>query len=401
MSADTIDDHKARSDAEIEAHRDELLSLSHDIWSHPELCYAEAHAHDVLTGALDRHGFRVERGAFGLETAFAAELEAPRANGPRVALICEYDALPGLGHACGHNIIASSGLGAALGAAAVASALDGRLVVFGTPAEEGGGGKALMIREGMLDGVDVAMMVHPADADLDAFWAIAIHELHVEYSGIAAHAAAAPHKGRNALDAAVLGYMAVAALRQHIAPHERIHGVFTDGGDKPNIVPHHSAMQWYVRSGTRSTLAELEPRVLAALRSGAIATGCEMSHRWIDPAYDDLVTNQHLDGLYAKNAARVGRTVRSRDAAPEFLGSTDMGNVSQVVPSIHPMIAAAPSGTSIHTEAFAAAAVSDLGDLAVIDGARTLAATAIDLWARPELVAEAKTELRRRLGHDS
>jgi metal-dependent amidase/aminoacylase/carboxypeptidase family protein len=126
-----------------------------------------------------------------------------------------------------------------------------------------------------------------------------------------------------------------------------------------------------------------------------------MSHRWIDPAYDDLVTNQHLDGLYAKNAARVGRTVRSRDAAPEFLGSTDMGNVSQVVPSIHPMIAAAPSGTSIHTEAFAAAAVSDLGDLAVIDGARTLAATAIDLWARPELVAEAKTELRRRLGHDS
>ena len=138
MSADTIDDHKARSDAEIEAHRDELLSLSHDIWNHPELCYAEAHAHDVLTGALDRHGFRVERGAFGLETAFAAELQTPRANGPRVAIICEYDALPGLGHACGHNIIASSGLGAALGAAAVASALGGRLVVFVTPADENG-----------------------------------------------------------------------------------------------------------------------------------------------------------------------------------------------------------------------------------------------------------------------
>lgn len=370
----------------IAARRDDLLRVSHDIWDHPELCYEEHHAHDLLTGVLDDAGFAVERSAFGLDTAFAARLGS--GDGPTVAVLCEYDALPGIGHACGHNIIAAAGLGAALGAAGVVDETGGNLVVLGTPAEEGGGGKIAMIDAGAFDGIDAAVMVHPADADLDSFWALAIHELHVHYEGRAAHAAAAPERGRNALDAAVLGYTAVAALRQHIGRGERIHGIFTHGGDKPNVVPHRASTHWYVRSGDRDGLDALKPRVLAALESGAAATGCTVTHEWgPSPAYDDLVLHPALDALYAANLAATGRTVASRDLRPEFMGSTDMGNVSHLVPSLHPMIKAAPDGVAIHTEEFAAHARGPLGDGAVVDGALALAHTLVDLWRRPDVLA--------------
>lgn len=374
----------------IDAVRDELLDVSHRIWSNPELCFEEHHAHDLLTATLDTHGFRVERGACGLDTAFVGRFGDDAATGPTIAMLCEYDALPEVGHACGHNIIAAAGLGAALGAAAVVDALGGRLVVMGTPAEEGGGGKIVMMDAGAFDDVDAAFMVHPADADLDSFWAIAIHELHVEYSGKAAHAAAAPEQGRNALDAAVLGYMNVAALRQHIGRSERIHGIITHGGDKPNVVPHRAAMQWYVRSGTAESLADLKPRVLAALEAGALATGCEMTAEWVNRPYDDLLTNGPLDGLYAANAAGLGRAVEPREQRPSFMGSTDMGNVSHVVPSIHPMIKAAPDGVAIHTAEFATHAGGELGDAAVVDGALAMALTAVDVWADPDRLVAAR-----------
>jgi amidohydrolase len=380
---------KERVVADVRARSDQLLDVSHSIWEHPELCYEERHAHEVLCGALESAGLEVERGAYGLDTAFRATAGS---EGPTIVVCCEYDALPGIGHACGHNVIAAAGLGAGVAAAALADELGGRIVVLGTPAEEGGGGKVLMIERGALDDVDAAMMVHPADADLDSFWAIAIHELTCTYHGRSSHAAAAPHLGINALDAAVLGYVGVATLRQHIESHERVHGVFTHGGDKANIVPDRAAMQWYVRSGTTESLARLKPRVVAALEAGAHATGATVDIDWKHPPYSDLVDNSSLLAAYGANLAGRGRTLGSKVDRPDFIGSTDMGDVSHTVPSIHPMIAVAPPGTSIHTPEFAEHARSARGDAAVVDGAIALAQTVVDLWTDPALLAAARDE---------
>jgi len=245
----------------------------------------------------------VVRSAYGLETAFEGSAGT---RGPVVAVLCEYDALPGIGHACGHNIIATAGLGAGLAAASVADGLGGRVRILGTPAEEGGGGKVIMMRRGAFDEVDAALMVHPADADLENITSLAIQQAQVVYRGRAAHAAAAPEKGLNALDAAVLGYVNVAALRQHIAPDERIHGIFTDAGEKANIVPVRAAANWYVRSPTRARLEVLKPRLAACLEAGAAAAGCEVEIEWIQPSYAEVMDNRALLDRYTANAATWG-----------------------------------------------------------------------------------------------
>ena len=261
--------------AAVDRRTDLLVDVSHQIFEHPELCFEEHFAHDLLCDVLESEGLSVVRHAHGLDTAFVAEAGSA---GPTVAVMCEYDALPGVGHACGHNVIAAAGLGAGLAAAEMAEQLGGRVRIVGTPAEEGGGGKVLLLRDGAFDGVDAAVMVHPADHDLPAMAAIAIQRLSVTYTGRASHAAAAPWDGANALDAAVLGYVNVAALRQHIRPDERVHGIFTDAGEQPNIVPRSAAASWYVRSPSVDGLAALKDRVLACLSAGAQAAGCEMAH---------------------------------------------------------------------------------------------------------------------------
>ncbi len=366
--------------AEIDRLTPSLIDVSHSIWEHPELCFEEHHAHDLLCDMLEAHGLTPVRHAFGLDTAFVAEAGT---TGPVVAVCCEYDALPDIGHACGHNVIAAAGLGAGLAAAAVAEELEGRVRILGCPAEEGGGGKVFMIREGAFDGLTAAMMIHPADHDLPTMRTLAIQTLEVRYHGIASHAAAAPELGRNALDAAVLGYMNVAALRQHIAPDERVHGIFTEAGEKPNIVPRTAAATWYVRSATIAGLADLKERVLACLRAGADAAGCGFEYRWIDPPYSDLQDSTELLALYERNAAALGRVHPAQADRPEVVGSTDMGDVSHVVASIHPMLAVAPPGVSIHTPEFAEHARGPRGDRAVIDGAKAMAATIVDCWAAP------------------
>lgn len=366
---------------EVDARAAMLVEISHEIHSHPELGFGEHLAHDVLTAAAAQAGMDVERGAYGMDTAFAARAGT---TGPAVAVMCEYDALPGIGHACGHNVIAAAGLGAGLAAAALAERLGGRVVVFGTPAEEGGGGKVHMLRRGALEGVDAAMMVHPAEYDLTSMTTVAIQRLVVEYHGRAAHAAASPESGINALDAAVIGYTAVGALRQHIRADERVHGIFTDSGDQPNIVPAHTAMEWYVRARDLDALAALGARVLAALEAGASATGCTMTHEWLDPAYADMRTNAVLAELYGANAAVLGRDVAAPDRSAQVVGSTDMGNVSYQVPSIHPMIAIAPDGVSIHSAEFARFAAGPQGDRGVLDGAKAMAMTVVDLWMDPD-----------------
>jgi amidohydrolase len=375
-------------DERISALTDVLLEVSHDIHAHPELMFEEHHAHDVLTEVLEREGVEVTRSAYGLETAFDARAGS---EGPTIAVLLEYDALPGVGHACGHNVIAAAGLGAGLAAAAVAAEAGGRVRILGTPAEEGGAGKVLMADEGAFDGVDAAMMIHPAGADLVAMDVIASTFLEVEYHGLAAHAAAFPQRGRNALDAAVLGYMNVAALRQHIRTTDRVHGVFTKGGDKPNIVPDHTAMEWMVRSARIGTLGPLKDRVVTALEAGALATGCTMEHRFTGRDYADMVDNPVLVRLYAANSAALGRPLEDpRQSAAPVVGSTDMGNVSYLVPSIHPIIQVSPANVSIHSKEFTEYARSESGDRAVIDGARAMAHTVADLWADPALVDDVR-----------
>jgi amidohydrolase len=381
MNTSEVDELKTTACNLIDKNAEVLISVSHEIHDHPEQNYEEVFASELLTRTANGLGVPVELGAFDCATGFSGDV----GNGPTVCIMSEYDALPEIGHGCGHNVIAAAGLGAAIALASIAKNSGGRVRYMGTPAEEGGGGKILMARNGALSGVDLAMMVHPADADLATIDAIALQQLLVEYSGQESHAAAAPHMGRNALDAAVLGYMAVATLRQHIMPTERVHGIFLKSGEKPNIVPSEASTEWYVRSDNVSSLAALKPRVLAALESGAHACGCSVSHEWIGAAYADMVTNNTMGTMYAHNALRLGRTVTDpRNGGHRVVGSTDMGNVSHLVPSIHPMIASAPSGTSIHTKQFAQFARSPMADKAVLDGAKAMAMTAIDYWTSPE-----------------
>ena len=377
-----LEQAKARVQEEVDRRADLLLEVSHRIHGHPELLFAETFAADVLASALG-----TEAGAYGLDTAFESRYGS--GDGPTVAVICEYDALPSIGHGCGHNVIAAAGLGAALAASSLADEAGGRLVVLGTPAEEGGGGKVLMGDRGAFDGVDAAMMVHPCGADLTEADIIAIATWRVEYFGQGAHAAAAPHLGRNALDAMVLGYNAVAALRQHIGPRERIHGIFLKAGDKPNIVPDHTVAEWYVRSPATASLEQLKERVLACLQAGAAAAGCTMTVTPTCPEYSELRSNGPLLDLYRANSEAMGRPMPHPTPDRRITVSTDMGNVSLAVPSIHPLLAVAPAEVALHTADFARwANDTDEARRAVVDGAMAMALTAVDVWLRPAAPGE-------------
>ena len=344
-----------------------LASVSEQIHARPELAYAEHFAHDLLTDQLSNAGLDVIPHAFGTDTGFVCDVG--RDADPCVAVILEYDALPGIGHGCGHNLIAAAGLGAGLALAEVAEEIGVRLRILGTPAEEGGGGKIVMARHGAFDHVQLAMMIHPADRDLVRMNTIAIQELRAKYRGRAAHAASAPHEGRNALDAAVLGYNAIAALRQHIRDTERVHGVFTHGGDKPNIVPEVAETLWYVRSDNLETLDPLRDRVSRCIQGSAYACECEVDIQWADFAYADMVENVPLINRYGDLARRLGRDAVEPNSEARVVGSTDMANVSHMVPSIHPMLAICEPGTPLHTADFASAATGDRANQAIRDGA--------------------------------
>ena len=385
-----IDEAKKRVDVVVDRLADRLVEVSRSIHAHPELNFEEHHAHDLLTSVLEQNGHQVTRHAYGVDTAFECCVGD---RGPEILVLLEYDALPGIGHGCGHNVIAAAGLGAGLAAAELAGEVGGRVRILGTPAEEGGGGKIHMARNGAFRSGDAAMMIHPADADLLRMHSIAIHTLDVVYHGRAAHAAAAPWEGRNALDAAVLGYMNVASLRQHIRPTERVHGIITEGGEKANIVPRRSAANWYVRSDTMETLQPLKSRVLDCLEGATRACGCSMDVTWDDVAYADVRDNRAMVSAFVANMATLGRDVRDPDAiGRRVTGSTDMGNVSYLLPSIHPMIKVAPDGVAIHTEEFARHAGSEAGDEASIVGAKAMARTIVDLWGNTALLDEVRRE---------
>jgi len=378
---------------EIDGLRDALLRVSHAIHAHPELAFQEERAADLLCDAVARARLDVTRGSYGLDTAFEARLGADDAgaDAPCVAILAEYDALPGIGHACGHNLIATAALGAGLALASLGRALPGRVRLLGTPAEEQGGGKELMARAGAFEGVDASMMVHPAGVDLVTMPCIALGECVARYHGQSAHASSMPERGVNALDALVLAYQSIAALRQHIRPSERIHGIITDGGQAPNVVPEHAAGRFYVRAANAAELAPLKRRVEGCFQAGAAATGARLDLAWQEPDYLELRTSWPLAAVYQRNAERLGRRFFPYDKLPPGAqGSTDMGNVSHRVPSIHPMIAAAPPHVTIHHPEFAKWAGSELGDTAAIDGAKALAMTALDVLADAGLRREAR-----------
>ncbi len=334
---------------------------------------------------LAAEGFSVVRGACDLPTAFTATI----GSGALVVGICaEYDSLPGIGHACGHNIIAASAVGAALGLATVAEALDLTVRVIGTPAEEVGdaGGKILMLQRGAFDGVHVAMMIHPGPHDIAAPRLIAASTFDVHYAGKAAHAAAFPELGVNAADAFTVAQVAIGLLRQHIRGTDRIHGILTHGGDAPNIVPAATSGRFTIRSSKLEDLQELRPRVHRCFEAGAVATGASMRVDGGGQPYAEVVHDAELVAVYRANAEALGRTFVDAGPFVERAGaSTDMGNVSRVIPSIHPMIGIGSLPAVNHQPEFAAHCITGLADRALIDGAIGMAWTAIDLATAPAL----------------
>ncbi|MEY9844409.1 amidohydrolase [Streptacidiphilus sp. BW17] len=358
----------------------ELTALSHRLHANPETAWEEEKAARWTASLLDDLGYTVTPGVCDLPTAFAATL----GSGPlHVALCAEYDALPGLGHACGHNIIAASAVGAAAGLARVADDLGLTVTVLGTPAEEGGGGKILMMERGAFAGVDVAMMVHPGPVDVAEAEPFAVAHLNVQYTGRAAHAAAYPEQGRNAADAFTVAQVGIGLLRQQLPQTARVHGLVTRGGEAPNAIPERTEGRWYVRAGSLTELEQVQGRVEACFRAGALASGCALEIEPESPPYSEFRNDAELVALYRRNAESLGRRFAAPGdpAARMNRASTDMGNVSRVVRALHPYIGIDSLPAVNHQREFAAACATPAADAALLAGAQALALTAADLAA--------------------
>ena len=358
-------------------HEPALRELSLWMYENPETAYEEFETSAKMADALRAGGFEVEHPAYGLDTAFEANIGS---SGPRVVICAEMDALPDVGQACGHNIIATAGIGAGLALGAVAYELGIRVTVLGTPAEEGGGGKVDLINAGAFKDAAASMMIHPSGRDIVDPTFLAVHHLDVEFHGKDAHASSSPHVGVNALDAGVQAYTAIAALRQHILPTDRIHGIFVSGGSAANIVPSYVKMTWYVRALTDERLAELSKKVNACFEAAALSTGCTFNVSEIGCAYKDIRNDVAIAALYVENSAALGRDMMwTADAPSHSFGSTDMGNVSYELPSIHPMLDLGASPAVNHQPEFAAYTVTDEGMRMIRDGALAMAWTVVDL----------------------
>lgn len=369
------------ADSAIEAASDTLIALSHSIHAEPELAFEEHRSAAKIVDVLRGCGFEVRTGIADLPTAFDARF----GSGDLVLAFCaEYDALPGIGHACGHNIIAAAAVGAGIGLAALADELGVTVRVIGTPAEETGGGKVLMLERGVFDDVGAAMMVHPGPIDITGATSLALSDIAVDYLGREAHASAAPEHGRNAADAATVAQVAVGLLRQHLHPGQQIHGIVGYGGAAPNIVPGHTELLYYLRATSAELLDDLGRRAEGCFAAGALATGCTHRIRTVSPPYTELTPDPWLVQAYREEIIGLGRApLPAEEEGSRPLGSTDMGNVTNVVPGIHPVIGLDSGGAVTHQEAFAAACVTDSADRAVLDGARALAATAARAAADP------------------
>lgn len=393
-----VDELKQRVCARVDEVALELTEVSDWIGQHPELGLQEQEASRLLASTLERHGLVVERDVGNLSTAFHARVAGGH-DGHRVAILAEYDALPGLGHGCGHNIIGTAAIGAGIALASVADVLRGEVVVIGTPAEESAvdnsGGKAHLLAAGVFAGVDAAMMIHPSTQNLViGEGSLAARGVDFSFHGRAAHAAASPERGVNALDAVIQTFNAIAALRQHVRPDVRIHGIITHGGLSANIVPAFASCRFRVRALDKACLSEVLERVVACAEGAARATGARLEWREYMPAYDNYVPSAVLGDVLRSNLQLLGIEVAA-ERRNRGRGSTDFGNVSQRLPAAYAALAIADAGVAGHSVEFREAALSDRGRQAVLTGAKMLAMAALDLLANPALIAAAKEEHAR------
>ena len=383
---------KQKAGADIDRRREDLVALSLRIHANPEIAFEEVESAAALAEFLESNGFAVERGICQIPTAFRASVGSGE---PRVAILAEYDALPGVGHGCGHNIIGTASCAAGIALKPLLEETGGTVMVIGTPAEEAAGGKVYMAGRGAFDGLDCAMMVHPGNRNTAVAFALACLELDVEFDGKAAHAAARPEAGLNALDAMVAAFVNIGLLRQQLRDSARVYGIITAGGQAVNVIPHHTAAKLLVRSEDDEYMDEvLKPKVLGCFEGAAAATGCELKYRWGEESrYKAMRTNRALADAYRANVESLGRKVVDQESH-RSMGSTDMGNVSTIVPAIHPSIAIAPQDVPVHTVEFREIAASEAGHQGLLDSAKVLAMTAIDVLTDGELRKRMREEFR-------
>ena len=381
--------------AAVDALRPELTALSRHLYLHPELSLAEHASTALLQERLAKAGFLVTPGVAGLPTSFIASYRSAL-PGPRIAFLAEYDALPGIGHACGHNLIAAAGLGAGLGLAACLDRVGGEVLVIGTPAEETIGGKCVMVREGVFAGIDAALMVHPGSEWRAESDSLACASLEVLFTGREAHAVAWPERGINALDALIQLFVAVDMMKKRLGRDVRIPGVILEGGVRANIIPARAVGHFSLRAPSSERRDEIRSEFERLVEGIARGTGCGHVIRAVDEPYDDLLTNKTMADRFAAHLRDAGVTVVSGPRINK--GSLDMGNVSRAVPSIHPFVAICDASVASHTRGFADASVSEAGERALMIAARALALTGLDLLTHPELLVEARNEFARSMG---
>ena len=372
-----MSDHKQNVIDRVNEVSKVLLTLSHKIHANPEIAWHEFESSDAVSKTLSDHGFEVVEQVAGLPTAFRAEYGSGDLT---VALCAEYDALPGLGHACGHNIIASSSVGAAIALAAVADELKIKVVVLGTPAEEGGGGKIIMLERGAFDGIDIAALVHPGPVDVEFAEPFAVRHIAVKYSGKASHAAAYPEQGINAADAFTIAQVAIGLLRQQLPSTVRVHGVMTRGGEAPNAIPEVTQGRWYVRATSTKLMEETFDRIAKCFEAGALASGCELEIHDESQPYSEFTNHPNLNEIYKSNAESIGRVFYDNDPRIKMnRASTDLGNISKVIASIHPYIGVNSGSAVNHQKEFATACITADADQAVLDAAKAMAMTLVDI----------------------
>ncbi|MBU8689916.1 M20 family metallopeptidase [Priestia megaterium] len=371
--------------------QDTFYDVSKYIGQNPELGHEEFKACKALTDVLKEQGFTVEIGTCDLPTAFTAVYESQK-PGPSIGFMAEYDALPDLGHACGHNLIGTMSIAAGIGLRKAVAETGGKVYVYGTPAEETRGGKVTMAEQGIFNHLDVAMMVHPYYCHQKSGRSLAMDAIQFEFFGKSAHAAAAPHEGINALDGVLQTFNSINALRQHVKPDVRIHGVITEGGKAANVVPDYAVAQFYVRASTRAYVDEVTEKVKACANGAALATGTKLKISNYEFSYDDMQTNQTLSDVYTNNLISLGVSEQSITEDQGDHGSLDMGNVSQVVPAIHPYIQICDDYFVCHTHEFREAALSEQGREAMILGAQTMALTGYDVLTNQALLQKIKEE---------
>jgi amidohydrolase len=383
---------KQRAIDDIDSRRQELIDISLQIHANPEIAFEEVKSSALLADYLERNGFAVDRHVCRIPTAFRASFGSGE---PRIGIIAEYDALPGVGHGCGHNIIGTASCAAGIAVRSLVEETGGTVLVIGTPAEEAAGGKVYMAARGAFDGLTCAMMVHPGNRNTAVAYALACLELDVEFTGRAAHAAARPEAGLNALDAMVAAFANIGLLRQQLRDSARVHGIITEGGQAVNVIPHHTAAKLLIRTEEDNYMDDvLKPKILACFEGAATATGCQLTHRWGEESrYKTVRTNMALAGAYKANIESLGRTVVDPESR-RSMGSTDMGNVSQIVPGIHPAIAIAPWDVPIHTTDFREIAASEAGHQGLLDSAKALAMTAIDVLTDVQLRKDMADEFK-------